>query len=141
MLIEDSYGFLFAKIAQSMETSLTIFLDQHSLNARQYGILITLSEGNGMSQKELGEKLLIDRTTIVSLVDSLEKLQFVARKKDEKDRRFNKLVLTENGQHMLKLGEHHLRKTEDDILQPLTPEEKLQLKDILVKIFLMQRED
>lgn len=48
-----------------------------------------------MSQSDLGEKMDIKDSTVVRLIDRMEKEQFVERVKDAKDRRVTHVLLTE----------------------------------------------
>lgn len=134
-MLENSYGFLISKIAQKMEHSFNLFLQKYKITAREYGILTTLQEKSGLSQKELGEKLRIDRTTVVSLIDHLEKLSLVQRVKDSKDRRYYNLVLTERALEIFRNGKEEVEEIENKLLHSLNDEEKAVLKTLLTKVF------
>lgn len=134
-MLENSYGFLISKIAQKMEHSFNLFLQKYEITAREYGILTTLQEKSGLSQKDLGEKLRIDRTTVVSLIDHLEKLSLVQRVKDPKDRRYYNLVLTERALEIFRNGKEEVEEIENKLLHSLNDEEKAVFKTLLTKVF------
>src|SRR5690349_14500797 len=50
-----------------------------ALNARHVGILTMVTEREPMTQKELGDALGIDRTTMEALLDDLEEKGYAAR--------------------------------------------------------------
>src|SRR5262249_14109419 len=64
-----------------------VALKQLGLTARQVGILTLVVERRPTSQRQLGETLGIDRTTMVGLLDDLEKKRLVERRRDAHDRR------------------------------------------------------
>ncbi|MGW9103861.1 MarR family winged helix-turn-helix transcriptional regulator [Priestia megaterium] len=134
-MLENSYGFLLSKIAQKMEHSFNLFLQKYEITAREYGILTTLQEESGLSQKKLGEKLRIDRTTVVSLIDHLERLSLVQRVRDFKDRRYYNLVLTEKALKIFKNGKEEVENIENKLLHSLNDEEKAVFKALLTKVF------
>jgi DNA-binding MarR family transcriptional regulator len=63
----------------------------------QFGALAQLMRGDGITQRELSERLEADATTTMVLCDSLEKKGWLNREKDPSDRRVNRLVLTDEG--------------------------------------------
>lgn len=84
--------------------------------------------------KELAEKLGITTGTLTIGVDNLEKLELVARKPHDTDRRSYFVVLTEKGEKMFE--EHH-RFHEDftsDISAELSNDELENLTNLLGKI-------
>ena len=66
----------------------------------QLGALMALIRNDDITQKELATLLETDTTTSKVLCDSLEKKGWLKRKSDKKDRRVNRLHLTEIGKQM-----------------------------------------
>jgi DNA-binding MarR family transcriptional regulator len=99
--LNDSYGFLLAKVAEEMEFRFADKLTSYEINARQYGALLITKERPYSSQKEIAESLKIDRTTMVSHVDYLESLRYIQRTKNPNDRRSHCLVITGKGKEVL----------------------------------------
>lgn len=62
-------------------------LARMGLDARQAGILTMVTELEPMTQKDLGNALGIDRTTMVALLDDLEENGYVRRQRHPSDRR------------------------------------------------------
>lgn len=66
----------------------------------QLGALMALIRNDGITQKELAALLETDTTTSKVLCDSLEKKGWLKRTADKKDRRVNRLQLTDKGKQM-----------------------------------------
>jgi len=66
----------------------------------QLGALMALIRNEDITQKELAALLETDTTTSKVLCDSLEKRGWLERTSDKKDRRVNRLNLTEKGKQM-----------------------------------------
>ncbi|MDA1478012.1 MarR family winged helix-turn-helix transcriptional regulator [Bacillus changyiensis] len=131
----QSYGFMLGKVLQRMENKFAEGLIPFHINARQYGVLLFIQENPYSSQKDISENLKIDRTTMVSHIDHLEKLGFVERTKNPNDRRSYSLVMTEKGHEVLDSRWEFLINTESEVLAPLTQQERRLLKEFLVKVW------
>lgn len=82
----------------------------------QFAALAILADTPGASQRELGDALEIDRSTIADLVARLERHGLVTRAQDEADRRRKVLRLTPAGLRELK----RLRPRADAVEQAMT---------------------
>ena len=67
----------------------------------QFGALLSLSQGDGITQRELAERMEADTTTTMVLCDSLGRRGWLNRVKDPSDRRVNRLMMTEEGREAL----------------------------------------
>jgi MarR family 2-MHQ and catechol resistance regulon transcriptional repressor len=67
------------------------------LTMTQFGVLETLLHRGAMCQSELAGKLLKSGGNITLVVDNLEKAGWVARKRDQQDRRFITVSLSAKG--------------------------------------------
>jgi MarR family transcriptional regulator for hemolysin len=94
---ENSIGFIINRTAKA----LIYVFDQELRNKfgitfGQWKIIITLANNNdGLTQKEIAEKLGLEGPTIIPIIDKLEKDGFVKRIVDKNDRRNNQIFLTE----------------------------------------------
>jgi DNA-binding MarR family transcriptional regulator len=68
-----------------------------SLTYGQFGLLSAVLEKDGRSQRELAQRLEGDSTTVMVIVDSLEKKGLVKRCPDPADRRVKRISLTTAG--------------------------------------------
>jgi DNA-binding MarR family transcriptional regulator len=109
-------------------------MEATGLRARHFRILVLLGETEPLSQVEIGERLSIDRNTVVLLLDDLEARGCVIRRRDPRDRRAHCVSLTEAGKDMLDHGLAMARHTNDTVFAPLTPEERTQLHGLLQRL-------
>lgn len=63
----------------------------------QYVVMLVLWEEEGLSVKQLGERLSLDSATLTPLLKRLEQQGVVARRRDEEDERVVRIVLTPAG--------------------------------------------
>jgi len=76
------------------------------LTGAQYNVLnILAASPDGISQRELGDRLVVDRSNVTGLLDRLEKSGWVRRTDDPEDRRVYRVVLTPAG--LGALGQGH----------------------------------
>jgi len=104
------------------------------LRARHYGILMSLAEHGPASQQSLGRSLLIDRTTMVSIVDDLERLGLVIRATDPDDRRAYRVELTGRGRTSLVRATGAVARAERSLLAGLSAEDQASLRTFLRQI-------
>jgi DNA-binding MarR family transcriptional regulator len=74
---------------------------QHGITAAQYNVLSALAAAReGISQRELGDLLVVDRSNVTGLVDRMEKAGWVRRADDPADRRVYRVALTVAGSRL-----------------------------------------
>lgn len=102
--------------------------------AKHYGVLTVLEEKGSITQQEIGKSVCIDRTTMVNLLDDLEKLGLVERKEHPTDRRSHAVYLTDKGKETLAKA-HRLSLTIDrQFLECLSAKEQKELFQLLRKL-------
>src|SRR5215469_10428787 len=83
---QTSIGFLLNKAAQILLDEFESGLRPFKLNAREFGVLLFIDENGGQSQQQIATSLWIDRTTMVAIIDNLERAGYVVRVRDPQDR-------------------------------------------------------
>jgi MarR family 2-MHQ and catechol resistance regulon transcriptional repressor len=73
------------------------------LSGSQFGTLEMLYHLGPMNQKDIGQKLLISKSNVVTVIDKLEELGFVRRHRSEEDRRHVFVHLTKSGLQEIEL--------------------------------------
>ena len=92
---ENSLGMAIKNSSKSLERALDVEVrGLYGLSSSQWKVIIALSIQNGISQRDLAERIFVDGTTLVPIIDSMEKKGLVQRRTDPKDRRNNKIFLT-----------------------------------------------
>jgi DNA-binding MarR family transcriptional regulator len=133
--ISERLGFLFGAIHQTIlrrvrETGLL----EEPLTGKHFGCLtVILSEGP-LSQQALGQRMGVDRSTIVALVDDLEAAGFVERRRNPADRRAYALEATAAGRRWQEQAERAVEEVEDELLAPLSAAERRQLIGLLQRV-------
>jgi MarR family 2-MHQ and catechol resistance regulon transcriptional repressor len=73
----------------------------HGLTAAQFNVLNLIARSDsGMSQRELGDKLVVDRSNVTGLLDRMERAGWVRRDDDPGDRRIYRVSLTPVGRKL-----------------------------------------
>ena len=101
------------------------------LGVKSVGALTVLQAEGPLSQRRLAERQGIDRTTMVAVVDELERLGAVERRKDPADRRANALYITPRGRRLLTRARTAVAGAEEAFLAPLPPAEQQRLRAAL----------
>ncbi len=84
-------------------------------------------------QQELAEALCMDANNVVLLLNELEDLGYVARRRDPHDRRRHLVELTDAGFGALRSAERAQETIEDDVLRGLDPSDRAILWQLLTR--------
>lgn len=97
----------------------------------QYRVLMSLAHREGSTQSDLAERLDVERITLCRMVDRLAEAGMVERRADPNDRRVWRLYLTENAAPVAKDMTKLANEMEENMLQPLTAEQRETLTHLL----------
>jgi DNA-binding MarR family transcriptional regulator len=89
----------------------------------EYGILVLVSRNAGLSQTRLARAIGVDRSTLVPILDRLERRRLVRRRPSRTDRRSHALELGATGAVLMPLYEAAVRRHERRIQRRLTRDE------------------
>ena len=106
----------------------------YDITPGRFGMLEVIAANSGLSQSELGAILGIDRSTVVAVIDRLEKDGLVRRMKAPNDRRSHALKLSEKGAVTLAVLEQRVAAHERDIASALSAAERKTLLTLLARI-------
>jgi DNA-binding MarR family transcriptional regulator len=93
------------------------------MTPKQYAVLELVAENAGASQVDLAEALLMDRATMMALVDRLEARDLIERRASPLDRRRQSLFITAAGEIFLESARAAISTHEARLLEAFTPEE------------------
>ena len=99
------------------------FLDPLNLTYTQYICLLVLWEKDGVSVKELGERLMLDSGTLTPLIKKLENQGYLKRVRCQLDERMISIVLSEEG--------HALKEKVKDIPQKIVKSLNMNIEDAI----------
>jgi DNA-binding MarR family transcriptional regulator len=109
-------------------------LAPYGIDARELPVLLLLAGREPASQQQAAQRLGIDRTTMVAMLDTLEGKGLVSRHPDPDDRRRNVVELTDAGQDTLRRATRASDDAEREFLAPLSPQAAQQLRESLQAI-------
>lgn len=109
-------------------------LEPYGIDGREFAVLSVLGVPEPLSQLEMAQRLRIDRTTMVSLVDGLERKKLVGRRPHPDDRRKNIVELTEHGRETLGAATRAVDGAEEAFLAGLPGDDARLLRDLLDRL-------
>jgi MarR family transcriptional regulator for hemolysin len=92
-----------SKVNRKMRTMFDARVREHGLTLSRARTLLRIAEGQAVNQKELAEELEIENATLVRLIDGLESQGLIERREVETDRRAKQVVMTGEGEEVVKL--------------------------------------
>ena len=105
-----------------------------SISSVQFGVLTVLARRPGASQRELGDELDLDRSTIADLVARLQHRGLLRRERDGTDRRRNAVELSDAGHAELERLRPRVDRVEDALTGRLETEERRELRRLLWRL-------
>lgn len=94
---DSEITWLLHRAAQRMHTVTGEEAEKRGLHLRDYIVLSALDKASTLTQSELGRALGLDKTTLMSQLDGLERRSLVVRRIDPRDRRARIPALTSEG--------------------------------------------
>lgn len=92
------------RLHQRMLGQMTVRIRALGLSIPQFDLLSTLTEGEGISQSELAERLYVTKGNVSGLVDRLVQAGLVERRAIAGDRRSYAMHLTSEGRRLAEAG-------------------------------------
>lgn len=130
----DNFGKLNAAIYRNMQAILHFKLRHLGISSGQYSFFYLIGRHSGITQKELTERMHVEKSTTAKAIKILESKGFIQRSKDADDRRMERLSLTAKGAESI---ESLNRAFADNLViaaRDLNPGERDKLIDILGKV-------
>lgn len=100
-----------------------------------FGVLVIIEANPDLKQSELARATQLDRSTVVTVIDNLERRGLVERRVALHDRRSNAIRLTEAGVALLKKIKRQVGAHEKRLVQNFTAEERETFINLLRKVF------
>jgi DNA-binding MarR family transcriptional regulator len=133
-VLKEHLGFLLNRAAARVRARFSETLERFSITPRHYGILTLLAGEDGLTQQEVGERIFCDRTTMVNLMDDLERLGLAQRVRRPGDRRAYIVCLTEKGHAVQAKAREMARQVDAEFVQGLSATESRQLRTLLLRL-------
>ena len=132
--LAGALGFLLSWNGQRIAAKFAAALEPLGLRPPHFGVLQLIAAEPGRAQQELVDRSMIDPSSMVKVIDELESLGLAERRVDPNDRRKRAVHLTPAGAEMLGRARKAAMATADDVLGPLTPDERDTLRRLLRKM-------
>lgn len=103
--LDQQFCFLIYSTMHALNRAYKPLLDRLGITYPQYLVLLVLWERDDQAVGEIGERLLLDSSTLTPLLKRLEAAGIVARARNPKDERQVRIRLTERGAAMRQVAE------------------------------------
>jgi DNA-binding MarR family transcriptional regulator len=131
--LADRLGFLIAQAHHRFRNRADEVLRPLRMEVRHFGALTALA-GGVPSQRELADRLRVSGPVVVEMVDALEALGHVERRRDPADRRSNALVVTDAGRAALERASVGIHASTRELVAPIGAEGDAELRALLRKL-------
>ena len=131
--LPERTGHVLIKLGNAINALTERALAPLGLRGKHLHVLTLVSE-HQLSQHELAELIGTDRTSMVGVIDDLERLGLAIRKRSETDRRKYLILPTDKAIDTLNHAVSMLDAAEHDLFQTLSPAEHTLLGDIAKRL-------
>ncbi len=96
----ESIGRYSAAIYRLSQSIFNNKLKKLEISSGQYDFFLVIAQNEGISQKELGDRLYVEKSTTAKAVQYLKAKGYICKNRVEKDKRYSSLYLTEKGKEV-----------------------------------------
>lgn len=132
---ETSLMRMMAGIMRQHHYNSHLMLKDQDVHPGQPPVLFELSRNDGLRQSELAERMRVKPATVTVMLNRMVKNGHVERRPDLQDQRVSRVYLTDKGRAAVDEVRAVLHKSEDHVLEGITPEEKMLLRRLLIHMF------
>jgi DNA-binding MarR family transcriptional regulator len=129
--VHDRLGYLLKHAQLRLHELSGRALEPYGIDGRQLAVLLAIDDRVPQSQQEIARRLDVDRTSMVTLVDALERKGLAERRWVTGDRRKNVVALTAAGQDTLRKATRASDAAERELLAGLSDDEAATLRRLL----------
>ncbi|HSR70821.1 MAG TPA: MarR family transcriptional regulator [Kiloniellales bacterium] len=133
-VLDDQIGHLIRRAHQRASATFMAVLAEYNMTPTQFFAMARLRERGELSQNLLGRLAAMDPATIQGVIRRLQDRGYIARKPDPNDRRRALLSLTASGRKTIDEMLRRIDTVNHQILAPLAPDEREQLRGLLKRI-------
>lgn len=109
-------------------------LAEVGIDVRHVSVLEAVSDSEGKSQQAISDALAVPPSRMVALVDDLERLDAVERRRNPTDRRTRALYLTTKGRRLLAQVQDMVSEHDASVCEPLSDSERVALVGLLRRL-------
>lgn len=127
-------GYLVVQAAKGVQRLAAEAVAELDLRPPQLAVLIALDDLGPRSQRQLAERLDMDASHVVGVIDELAAAGLVRRERDPDDRRCHRLVVTDEGRALLPRIRDQVASWSQALVRTLDPKDRQQLVALLSRI-------
>ncbi len=105
-----------------------------ALTPRQFAVLLTISQEEGLSQTDLVEHTGIDRSTLADIIRRMLKIGLIRRRRTKRDARVYSVKLTDEGNNALRTAQPAAHQADARLLAALPETKRADFLDSLSAI-------
>ena len=125
--IADSFLFQIHRIKKALFRRTNALMSEAGIMLQLEQLpLIMILQHKELSQRELSDKTMRDKSSILRSINALEKKSLLVVRKDKTDKRKNVVSLTEEGVVLAKNIRSLMKKSEDEVLSVFSATERIQ---------------
>ncbi|MGN9160021.1 MarR family winged helix-turn-helix transcriptional regulator [Clostridium sulfidigenes] len=132
--LDDCIAFITNKSAKKLADEFNRRLQENGTTRVQWIALFYIGKAGEISQKELSDYMDIKESSMVRLIDRMEKEELVERRKDSEDRRITKIILTDKGKFLKEELMPRGQEFQDDVLKGISKENLEIFKEVLKRM-------
>jgi DNA-binding MarR family transcriptional regulator len=132
--VEERPAFLLAQLGAHTRLRFTDRLAPLGLQPRHFGALEHIANQDGSTQQEIADLMQLPRGAMVGLLDDLEAMGLVERRKHPDDRRANALHLTPTARRQLTRARRAADQLDAELLNGLPEHDRAQLVPLLQRL-------
>ena len=132
--LPDLIGYHLRRAQSAVFQDFAASMNGTDITPGQFGVLALIEANSGLSQTKLAQILGIDRSTLVGVLDKLERQQLIERAARPNDRRSHALRLSAAGKTRFAALARRVRQHEARIARRLSARERATLIELLQRI-------
>ncbi|NUR95032.1 MAG: winged helix-turn-helix transcriptional regulator [Kribbellaceae bacterium] len=132
--LSDQVLFALGRASQHAQRLVRQHMTEAGVRTLHYHVLASLADDGEAVQATLADRIGMDRSDLVTLLDELEELKMLARRVDAADRRRKIVAITPAGEKQLADMDQLIYAAEADLLAPLTAAERKTLLGLLRRV-------
>ena len=122
---------LLAQFAQAHRSLSDVLMDQITLHRSQAMVLCKLFHQDGITQSEIGQQLAVQGATVTDMLQRMEEIGLVSRRRDPEDNRLVRVYLTDAGREKERFIMEQFLKLECAVFAGFDESERILLRRLL----------
>jgi DNA-binding MarR family transcriptional regulator len=132
--LADRVLWALGRASQQSQRLVRQHMTEAGVRTQHYHVLASLADDGEAVQATLADRIVLDRSDLVTLLDELEALDYVVRRTDPADRRRKIVAITATGEKQLVAMDQLIYAAEAELLEPLSATERKTLLELLDRL-------